>query len=124
MEFWTIFICNLFVPFVMVISGYFMRKHPPKNINGICGYRTKRSMQNEDTWAFAHRVCGKLWLIVGLILLVLTAAFTFLFKSAVVETLGTLCTVLVAVQTAILLITICLVETALKKYFDENGKRK
>lgn len=81
-------------------------------------------MQNEDTWAFAHRVCGKLWLIVGLILLVLTAAFTFLFKSAVIETLGTLCTVLVAVQTAILLITICPVEKALKKYFDENGKKK
>ena len=39
-----------------------MSKYPPKEINGIIGYRTTMSRKNMDTWKFAHDYCGKLWL--------------------------------------------------------------
>lgn len=34
--------------------GIFLTVHDPKNINGLIGYRTSRSMRNMDTWNFAH----------------------------------------------------------------------
>ena len=37
------FICNLLIPILMLICGFFMSKYPPKEINGIIGYRTTMS---------------------------------------------------------------------------------
>ena len=66
------FVCNLLLPLIMVIAGYFMYKHSPKDINGIIGYRTKLSMKNQETWDFAQKFCGKLWLKIGGIMLLLS----------------------------------------------------
>ena len=57
---WFMLICDMIIPIVMVIVGRMMWKHCPKNINGMSGYRTTRSMKNMDTWKFAHDYCGKL----------------------------------------------------------------
>ncbi|MBE6050474.1 MAG: SdpI family protein [Clostridium sp.] len=58
-------ICTLIVPITLLIVGSCFVKHIPKNINGIVGYRTSRSMKNKDTWKFAHEYCGKLWVKFG-----------------------------------------------------------
>ena len=50
----SMFLCNLLVPLVMLIGGYYMCKRPPEDINSAMGYRTKRSKKNKDTWKFAH----------------------------------------------------------------------
>ena len=68
----AMFLCNLLMPSIMVIAGYCMYKNPPKEINGLIGYRTAMSEKNKDTWAFAHDCCGKLWIKSGIILLVPT----------------------------------------------------
>ena len=36
----------------MIACGWMMWKHCPKNIDGLVGYRTSRSMRNMDTWKF------------------------------------------------------------------------
>lgn len=46
------------IPVILIIFGWIMWKHPPKKVNKICGYRTKRSMTNMDTWKFAHDIVG------------------------------------------------------------------
>lgn len=51
----------------MVGGGLFLWKCPPKNINGLIGYRTKRSMQNQESWDFAQRYAGKVWVISGVL---------------------------------------------------------
>ena len=43
---WFILVCDLLVPFTMLIAGRMMWKHCPKHINGVVGYRTRRSMKN------------------------------------------------------------------------------
>jgi len=55
---------------IMIGVGYMMYKHPPKSINAIYGYRTARSMKNDETWKFAHDCCGRLWFKLGFILLI------------------------------------------------------
>ena len=54
---------SLLIPLVMLFFGRRFLTKPPKSINSLYGYRTARSMKNQQTWDFAHRVCGKLcWL--------------------------------------------------------------
>ena len=38
------------------LGNYFL-KGGPRQVNSMFGYRTARSMKNEDTWKFAHRHC-------------------------------------------------------------------
>ena len=52
---------SLVIPIIMIGFGFLFGKRPPKEINYLCGYRTRMSMKNIDTWVFAHRYCGRLW---------------------------------------------------------------
>lgn len=61
--------CNLVVPLLMIGVGRMMMKHPPKTINMVFGYRTSRSMKNQEAWDFAQVYCRKLWWKIGWIML-------------------------------------------------------
>ena len=117
------FICNMLIPLTMLIAGYCMFKHTPKEINGIIGYRTPRSCQNIDTWNFAHDYCGRLWFKIGIIMSIITILSHLPFIHSDSNAIGVLTWILVSVQTAVLLISIAPVERALKRTFDKNGKR-
>lgn len=123
--FWYLFACNLLIPAMMIIGGYWMKKRPPRQINGLVGYRTTRSMKNMETWKFAHDLCGKLWLRIGLILLIPTlVAQLSLLHSADDDLIGVVSLIIVGVQLAALILPIIPVERALKKTFDDDGNRR
>lgn len=107
----------LLIPAVMVLFGILMKKSPPKEINAVMGYRTQRSMKTKQTWAFAHKYAGKLWICLGVPMLVASALLMLLlpYDSANVSL------VLVFVQFAVLVGSIAPVEHALKKNFDKYG---
>ena len=44
----------------MLIIYFIYFKYPPKKINYLYGYRTRRSMQNYETWSFANKYAAKL----------------------------------------------------------------
>ena len=44
----------------MLIIFFIYFKYPPKKINYFYGYRTRRSMQNNETWSFANKYAAKL----------------------------------------------------------------
>ena len=119
---WLMLICGLIVPIIMIIAGRMMWKHCPNEINRLIGYRTKRSMQNEDAWKFAHTFCGKLWWIIGWIMLAPSAAALIPFYNSSYETIGIAIAVTAAVQIVALLASVIPTEAALKKHFS-NGKQ-
>ena len=56
-------------------DGFYWKKiseKPPKEINAMYGYRTAMSMKNKETWKYAHRCCGKLWYVSGLVMIPVT----------------------------------------------------
>lgn len=114
----SMFICNLIVPVIMVIAGYCMYKKPPKDINGIVGYRTTMSRKNADTWLFAHNYCGRLWIKIGVIILILTIIVQIPFIHSNENIVGTVTLIIDAVQLTCLVGSIFIVEKALKKNFD------
>ena len=121
---WFILICDLLVPITMFVGGIIMAKHHPKEINSLLGYRTARSMQNMDTWKFAHSYCGRIWWKIGLITFILTVLSHLPFYSSNEDIIGTVSLVTVMIQLIILFIPIFITENALKKTFNEDGTRR
>ncbi len=119
----SMFVCNLTIPIVMIIAGYMMYKHPPKQINSLVGYRTTMSRLNLDTWKFAQTYCGKLWVYIGCIVLVPTIIVQLFFIKSSVDTISWATIIIETVQLIVMLISILKVEKALKTTFDKNGNR-
>lgn len=116
--------CVLIIPLLLIILGLLFTKRKLPKVNIIIGYRTSLSMKNEDTWEVANRTLGKIWRIVGLIMLLVSAISTIPFLGASEDTIGTAITIITLIQTVIIVLTIIPVEIKLRKTFDENGHRK
>ena len=121
---WIILLCDLLVPTIMFVGGLIMAKHCPKDINGLLGYRTTRSMKNMDTWKFAHEYCGNIWWKVGLALLVVTVIAHIPFYNSSEDVLGTVTIIVMTIQIIALIAPIFPTERALKKTFNDDGTRK
>ncbi|GGG93466.1 hypothetical protein GCM10011416_08250 [Polaribacter pacificus] len=90
---------------------------PPTKINGLYGYRTNKSMQNEDIWNFANQFFNKTLLIYTAIALV--AALLFVFVTNVEITWQPMVLMLLS-----LAVSVIKTEQALSQNFDDEGKRK
>jgi uncharacterized membrane protein len=125
MGFWIfMLVMTLLIPLTMVGLGTVFIKRPPRDVNYIYGYRTTRSMKNKDTWEFAHHYCGKLWRVLGWIIL-LPSIIAILFSiGRTNDEIGVYGLVIVAVQMIALFTPIFPVESALNKVYDENGRRR
>ena len=121
---WFMLISDLLIPMIMIIGGWMMWRHTPKNINGFVGYRTPRSMKYRDTWDFAHIYCGRLWWKIGWMMLVPSVIVNIPFYGSTDDTIGGAGVILVTIQTAILIVSIFPTEKALKNNFDEDGRKK
>lgn len=115
---------TVLIPLVMLFAGWMMKKHPPKNISSWYGYRTKRSMQSQAAWDFAHQVCGRLWITWGTVLLIGSGLVCIAYPYVENAYRCMIMVVAVLVQILLLLGTILPTERALQKRFDENGNPK
>lgn len=115
---------NLLVPVTMLIAGWIMRKHCPKEINAILGYRTKMSMINKDTWEFAHDHCGRLWFRIGLVTVLLTIIAQLPFLNSSKDAVCNAGLVVAVVNMIVLFVSVIPTHLALKKTFNEDGTRK
>ena len=113
---------TLIEPLIMVGIGLVFLKDPPNSINSSYGYRTKRSMINQETWIFAHHYCGKLWLVCGLVSIPFSLAPMLLVIDKGDEVVSMTGLIVLGIQVIILLATIIPTENALKKNFDEFGR--
>ncbi len=124
MGFWFfMLLMDLLIPVTMLGYGRFFLKRAPKNINSAFGYRTSRSMKNKDTWEFAHKYCGKIWYVSGLLMLPVTVLLMLFVIGKSADCVGTVGGIICAVQLIPLIGSTFPTELALKKNFDKNGKR-
>ena len=73
---WTIIL--LLTGLLSALTGYILRKYPPKSINWFYGYRTRRAMKGQDQWDFAQKLAGREMIRSGLLLAVLGIAGAWL----------------------------------------------
>jgi len=118
------FFSNLLIPVILIVFGSLFKSSTPVSINALFGYRTKMSTKNQETWEFANKLWGRLawkwglWTLTGTI-----AAMIAVFPAAddVIANVGM---IVMFLQLGVILLTIPVVEKALKKEFDENGIRR
>lgn len=74
-----LFIIPVGAGLIFAIGGFVMLKYPPKNINGLYGYRTSSSMKSKERWDFAQLYSSKEMIKLGL-LLALSGMLGLVFK--------------------------------------------
>ena len=125
MGFWFfMLIMDLLIPAVMIAFGRYFMKKAPGTINRVFGYRTSMSMKNMNTWKFAHRYCGKIWYVCGMILLPVTVVCFLLMTGKDSDYVRTAGGIICGVQLIPMIVSIIPTEIALRKKFDKDGNRK
>lgn len=115
---------SLLIPVIMLVFGWIFHRQAPKKINVWYGYRSARSMKNEDTWVFAHQHIGRTWMLVGAVLLVISVITMIAVYGKDDDTVSVVSLVLLFVQMLPMIMSLIPTERALKRTFDENGIRK
>ena len=124
MGFWIYMLAmDMLIPVIMLIFGGIFRKKAPKEINYAYGYRTARSMKNDETWEFAHRYLGRLWFAMSIICIVVTVAVMLFFIGTDKDTVGIVGTVIMFGSLFSIMLSVILTENALKKAFDKDGNK-
>lgn len=59
----------LFYGLPIIVIGYIYKLKPPKEINQLYGYRTRRSMKNQEIWDYANKIGAQMIIYVGVITL-------------------------------------------------------
>lgn len=107
----------LLVGFLFLCLAYYYLKKPPKKINYVYGYRTRRSMSNQDIWDFANTQSAKdFWKVAIVTLIVGIALLLFDIKFKVLIQMGVL---LIGLG-----ISVWHTEKEIDKYFDKNGNKR
>ena len=114
----------LLAPLTMILCGHFFLKGDPSDINALLGYRTTMSTKNQDTWEFAHKHCGRLWLTVGWMTLPISLIPLLFLIHKDTSLVGNIGSLVIMLQTAILIISIVPTEHALHRSFHSDGSRK
>lgn len=122
MKFWIfMFIVTLLIPTSLLLTWYLCPKI--KTINNVSGYRTKRSMQNQNAWDFAQKYCSKISLYVFFPSLILAIVIMPTVTSKPVDVIGWIGLGITMIQMVSFIVIIISTEKALKKTFDESKNK-
>jgi uncharacterized membrane protein len=114
----------LLIPLTLIGFGALWKKSPPKTINWAYGYRTTWSMKSQDTWDFAHKYVGKLWIYTGIALTLVSISALIAFRNSDIEELGRVVLIVDMIQLLGLFLPIIPTEMALKNRFHKDGTKK
>lgn len=114
----------LLIPGCMTVLGRSFVKNPPEEINGGYGYRTARSMRNRETWAFAQRFSGGFWVRAGWPTMAVSLVWMVLLFGREIDTVANFGLLLTALQMVPFLAVIPATERALKRNFDDFGRKR
>lgn len=102
------------VGIIFMLVGCIMLLFPPKTINSLYGYRTSRSMKNQEQWVFAQKYSSKLLIFSGFILSLISLTGFFIHLQNNTEAI--LSTILVILAIVPVLVK---TEKAIKSRFDD-----
>lgn len=119
MRFWvTTLIFNLLIPVVILIIGILYIKKPVERISWTRGYRTERSMKNQETWEFAQKHFGNVCYRLGSGFTILTLILMLSFFGQNQKNIGILGNVLGTVEGFMMFYVLIPTERALRKKYD------
>lgn len=115
------FVATLLIPVALLLIWYVCPKF--KTIHNASGYRTSRSMKNQETWAFAQTHCAKTSLYMFFPALFLAMAIMPIVMSGSIDQIGWIGLAVTMIQMMSFVVIIVSTEGALRKTFGESGNR-
>lgn len=106
-------VISFFIPILMILFGLSLWLAPPKNINNGYGYRSKKSMANQDAWDYAQIYSGKSMFLVGIVLIFVTI---FLLPRINLDS-GSLLITILSIQWFFMFIPLAGIEYILRRKF-------
>ncbi|MFE4713995.1 SdpI family protein [Paenibacillus sp. NPDC056722] len=73
-------IITLLIGLITCVTGFIVKKKPPKTINSLYGYRTRRSMKSQLLWDEANRYSAELMIRYGLAYALIGLILSLLFE--------------------------------------------
>ena len=118
MKIWLLqlFFC-LLIPLVMLVNGLWHLKKPPGYINWTYGYRTRRSMRNQETWEFAQQHCGKMYCRMGSGMTAVVLIIMLCIRDKAVEVISAAASVIGIAEGIMMTCALLPTERALKRKF-------
>lgn len=116
--------CAFVFPVIMLVAGWSFLRGLPKEINWVVGYRTARSMKNEETWRFAHSVAGRFYWKWGWIALPVAVVPMLFVLGQPEEVIAIVGLIIMCVLMIPIFAVIPYTEIALRNTFDKDGNRK
>lgn len=111
-------------PAVMLGLGLIYFAFPPKEANHHLGYRSWRSMGSVESWRYAQKICGLLFLAAGLIMMIDMGLLCREMKQMELTELMFTAVRCILVQIGVTVLIFVVVEVLLFIYFDIHGNRK
>lgn len=83
---------SIWIGGILFFCGVILKLFPPRSINHIYGYRTRRSKMNMENWKTANKISSHLLMLFGLILMLISILFsssmvTFTFAALFILTM-------------------------------------
>ena len=125
MGFWAFtLITNLILPVLILLFGiHYSKNGVPKEIEGHSGFRSRRATKSWDAWVFTHKLAGKIWRIMGLIMIPVTVVLMLFTIKLSVEFINIYGALVFLIQGFAFVGSIIHVEIQLKKNFNDYGVR-
>ena len=122
MGFWIfMFIVTLLIPSALLLTWYICPRL--KRINNLSGYRSKMSMQNQETWDFAQKYCSKISLYMFFPSLILGIVIMLAISSKSIGWIGCTGLGIIIIQMMSFVVIMIFTEKALKKTFNESEQK-
>ena len=125
MKFWIYMtFMAIIVPLVLIAVGLYYTKCPPEKIYTDFGYKTSLTLKNDDIWAYAHQLCGKTWIKLGLIMIPLSIAIMVIPLFISENAMSFFSVALFALQCVAVFFSFRKTKATLLTVFDEEGNRR
>ena len=112
---WFMLAADLAIPLCMIVIGFRWWRSRVPPYGGPSGYRTRRGLQSPAAWAFAHGFFGRLWAILGAVLLLLSIGAMLRCRGGDTGTVGWRGGAVCLVQCLVMLLPIPFTEIALRR---------
>jgi uncharacterized membrane protein len=107
---------------IFSIAGIISYLFPPKKINGIYGYRTPRSMKNQENWDYAQKLGAKYMMLFGGIIFIAQTLLGYLVTSLKYE-LNYIIPFQLIAMIILLIVMLILCERKLKEFENKGNSR-
>ncbi|MCK9322837.1 MAG: SdpI family protein [Lachnospiraceae bacterium] len=106
---------------LFVLIGYLMVKTPPGKPNPYIGYRTSSTRKSQDSWDYGQKICGKMFLKVGAILIPLLLLINVSLN--VIGGLESLVCMIITmvIELVVLIVGVIYIEREMREYNKSKG---